>query len=70
MPDDRVTTLAAHPLTVARSAAGLSVEQLARIADLEPSVLTAIETRRQRPTLSELNLLAQALRLRIVDLRE
>lgn len=70
MPDDRMIHSTLHPLTAARGAAGLSLEQLARIAEFEPDVLSAIETRDRRPTLSELNALARALRLRIVDLRE
>ncbi|MDP3339689.1 helix-turn-helix transcriptional regulator [Frigidibacter sp.] len=70
MHDDRRLYRPDHPLTAARGAAGLSVEQLARIADFEPTVVRAIETRCHRPTLGELNALAQVLRVKIVDLRE
>ena len=71
MPDDRRPHHQTdHPLTAARGAAGLSIEQLARIADFEPSVLREIETRRHRPTLGQLTALAQVLRVRITDLRE
>jgi len=70
MPDDRHTHPTAHPLTAVRGAAGLTVEQLARIADFEPTVVRAIETRCHRPTLAELDALAQVLRVKIVDLRE
>jgi len=70
MPDDRHTHPTDHPLTAARGAAGLTVEQLARIADFEPTVVRAIEMRCHRPTLAELDALAQVLRVKIVDLRE
>lgn len=70
MPHDRMLHATKHPLTAARDAAGLTVEQLARIAEFEPAVLQAIEARCHRPTLGELNALAQVLRVKIVDLRE
>jgi len=70
MADDPRIHATDHPLTAARGAAGLTVDQLARIADLEPTLLRAIEARRHRPTLGELNTLALALRVNLVDLRE